>query len=81
MFVPAAAEEDEDEDEEDDLLRRTGNFVASSDRLPSGILRVSHFLLIKHPQQSLQGADLMSPSVTFKTPVTSWLLPTDVFRF
>lgn len=40
LFVPTAAEEDEDE--EDDLLRRTGNFVVSSDRLPSGILRVSH---------------------------------------
>lgn len=65
LFVPAAAEEDKDEDEEDDLLRRTGNFVASSDRLPSGILRVSHFLLIK---QSQRGADLMSHSVNFKTP-------------
>lgn len=38
LCVPEA---EEDEDEEDDLLRRTGNFVASSDSLPSGILRVS----------------------------------------
>ncbi|XP_047427790.1 U3 small nucleolar RNA-associated protein 18 homolog isoform X2 [Mugil cephalus] len=37
-------EEDEDEEEEDDLLRRTGNFVASSDRLPSGILRMKKCL-------------------------------------
>lgn len=39
------SEADEDEDDEDeDLLRRTGNFVASSDSLPRGVLRVSHFL-------------------------------------
>ncbi|KAG7219075.1 hypothetical protein INR49_019349 [Caranx melampygus] len=44
---PAADEEeeeedddDDDDDEEDDLLRRTGNFVGSSDSLPSGVLRM-----------------------------------------
>ncbi|XP_019721920.1 U3 small nucleolar RNA-associated protein 18 homolog [Hippocampus comes] len=31
-------DEDGDEDEDDDLLKRTGNFVASSDSLSSGIL-------------------------------------------
>ncbi|XP_041672937.1 U3 small nucleolar RNA-associated protein 18 homolog [Cheilinus undulatus] len=41
----AADVEDEDEDEEDDeLLRRTGNFVASSDSLPTGILRMKKCL-------------------------------------
>ncbi|KAM6914229.1 U3 small nucleolar RNA-associated protein 18 homolog isoform 2-T2 [Lycodopsis pacificus] len=36
---------DEEEDEEDEeLLRRTGNFVASSDRLPSGVLRMKKCL-------------------------------------
>lgn len=38
LFHP---EEDEEEDEDDELLRRTGDLVASSDRLPSGVLRVS----------------------------------------
>lgn len=37
-------DEDEDEEENDDLLRRTGNFVASSDSLPSGILRMKKCL-------------------------------------
>lgn len=37
----ALSEEDEGEDEDDDLLRRTGNLVASSDRLPAGVLKVS----------------------------------------
>ena len=35
------SEEDEDEDDDDDLLRKTGNFVAASETLPSGTLRVS----------------------------------------
>nr|XP_046272489.1 U3 small nucleolar RNA-associated protein 18 homolog [Scatophagus argus]XP_046272490.1 U3 small nucleolar RNA-associated protein 18 homolog [Scatophagus argus] len=39
-----AVDEDEDEDEDDELLRRTGNFVASSDSLPSGILRMKKCL-------------------------------------
>lgn len=39
-----ADDEDEDEDEDDELLRRTGNFVASSDRLPSGVLRIKKCL-------------------------------------
>ncbi|KAI3359602.1 hypothetical protein L3Q82_013786 [Scortum barcoo] len=39
-----ADDEDEDEDEDDDLLRRTGNFVASSDSLPSGVLRMKKCL-------------------------------------
>ncbi|XP_050929864.1 U3 small nucleolar RNA-associated protein 18 homolog isoform X2 [Lates calcarifer] len=37
-------DEDDDEEEEDDLLRRTGNFVASSERLPSGVLRMKKCL-------------------------------------
>ncbi|XP_034567681.1 U3 small nucleolar RNA-associated protein 18 homolog isoform X2 [Notolabrus celidotus] len=38
-------EDEDDEDEEDaELLRRTGNFVASSDSLPSGILRMKKCL-------------------------------------
>ncbi|KAF0033132.1 hypothetical protein F2P81_015422 [Scophthalmus maximus] len=37
-------DDDEGEEEEDDLLRRTGNFVVSSDRLPSGILRMKKCL-------------------------------------
>lgn len=37
-------EDEEDEEDEDDLLRRTGNFVASSDRLPGGILRMKKCL-------------------------------------
>lgn len=37
-------EEEEEEDEDDELLRRTGNFVASSDRLPRGILRMKKCL-------------------------------------
>ncbi|XP_070779627.1 U3 small nucleolar RNA-associated protein 18 homolog [Enoplosus armatus] len=37
-------DEDEEEEEEDDLLRRTGNFVVSSDSLPSGVLRVKKCL-------------------------------------
>ncbi|XP_074552705.1 U3 small nucleolar RNA-associated protein 18 homolog [Halichoeres trimaculatus] len=38
-------EDEDDEDEEDDeLLRRTGNFVASSESLPSGILRMKKCL-------------------------------------
>ncbi|XP_069021518.1 U3 small nucleolar RNA-associated protein 18 homolog [Embiotoca jacksoni] len=37
-------DDNEEEEEEDDLLRRTGNFVASSDRLPSGILRMKKCL-------------------------------------
>ena len=45
--LSAAAEEDDDEDELDEedesLLRKTGNYVVSSDSLPSGILRVSRF--------------------------------------
>ena len=50
FFVPEAANEDDDDEEEDegedDLLRRTGNFVASPDSLPSGILRVSESPII-----------------------------------
>lgn len=39
-----ADDEEEEEEEEDDLMRRTGNFVASSDRLPSGVLRMKKCL-------------------------------------
>uniref|UniRef100_A0A4W6FBA8 U3 small nucleolar RNA-associated protein 18 homolog n=1 Tax=Lates calcarifer TaxID=8187 RepID=A0A4W6FBA8_LATCA len=42
--APSWAESDDDEEEEDDLLRRTGNFVASSERLPSGVLRMKKCL-------------------------------------
>ncbi|XP_030199638.1 U3 small nucleolar RNA-associated protein 18 homolog [Gadus morhua] len=38
------SEEDEDEDDDDDLLRKTGNFVAASETLPSGTLRVKKCL-------------------------------------
>ncbi|XP_034448647.1 U3 small nucleolar RNA-associated protein 18 homolog isoform X2 [Hippoglossus hippoglossus] len=37
-------DDEDDDDEDDDLLRRTGNFVASSERLPSGILRMKKCL-------------------------------------
>uniref|UniRef100_A0A3P8SFI7 U3 small nucleolar RNA-associated protein 18 homolog n=1 Tax=Amphiprion percula TaxID=161767 RepID=A0A3P8SFI7_AMPPE len=40
--TPSWAESDDDD--EDDLLRRTGNFVASSESLPSGILRMKKCL-------------------------------------
>ncbi|XP_068606247.1 U3 small nucleolar RNA-associated protein 18 homolog [Brachionichthys hirsutus] len=33
-------DEDEDEDEDDDLLRKTGKFLGTPDRLPSGILKM-----------------------------------------
>ncbi|KAK2833936.1 hypothetical protein Q5P01_017825 [Channa striata] len=39
-----ADEDEEEEEDEDNLLRRTGNFVASSDSLPSGILRMKKCL-------------------------------------
>uniref|UniRef100_A0A3B4YDN1 U3 small nucleolar RNA-associated protein 18 homolog n=1 Tax=Seriola lalandi dorsalis TaxID=1841481 RepID=A0A3B4YDN1_SERLL len=43
--APSWAESDEnEEEEEDDLLRRTGNFVAFSDTLPSGIVRMKKCL-------------------------------------
>ncbi|XP_076015538.1 LOW QUALITY PROTEIN: U3 small nucleolar RNA-associated protein 18 homolog [Genypterus blacodes] len=35
---------EEDEDEEDDLMRKTGNFVAPSQSLPTGILRMKKCL-------------------------------------
>uniref|UniRef100_A0A3B4YXY7 U3 small nucleolar RNA-associated protein 18 homolog n=1 Tax=Seriola lalandi dorsalis TaxID=1841481 RepID=A0A3B4YXY7_SERLL len=37
-------EDENEEEEEDDLLRRTGNFVAFSDTLPSGIVRMKKCL-------------------------------------
>ncbi|KAF1380236.1 hypothetical protein PFLUV_G00184740 [Perca fluviatilis] len=44
----AADDDDDDDDDEDDedeeLLRRTGNFVGSSDSLPSGVLRMKKCL-------------------------------------
>lgn len=40
MRFPLSEEEDEDEDDEDDLLRKTGNFVGTSESLPKGIIRV-----------------------------------------
>ena len=42
LFPEDDEDDEEDEDEGDDLLRRTGNFVASPDSLPSGVLRVGH---------------------------------------
>lgn len=36
--------DEEEEEDEDDLLRRTGNFVGSSDGLPGGILRMKKCL-------------------------------------
>ncbi|KAM4598104.1 U3 small nucleolar RNA-associated protein 18 homolog isoform 2-T2 [Polymixia lowei] len=39
-----ADDSDEDEDEDNNLLRKTGNFVASSESLPSGILRMKKCL-------------------------------------
>ncbi|XP_058510038.1 U3 small nucleolar RNA-associated protein 18 homolog isoform X1 [Solea solea] len=36
--------DDEDDDDEHDLLTRTGNFVACSDRLPCGVLRMKKCL-------------------------------------
>ncbi|XP_074513484.1 U3 small nucleolar RNA-associated protein 18 homolog [Sebastes fasciatus] len=51
LCVPADDDDDDDDDEDeeeeeddDELLRRTGNFVASSDRLPSGVLRMKKCL-------------------------------------
>ncbi|XP_034046663.1 U3 small nucleolar RNA-associated protein 18 homolog isoform X2 [Thalassophryne amazonica] len=38
------ADEDDDTDDEDDLLRKTGNFVTSSESLPAGILRMKKCL-------------------------------------
>ncbi len=35
-----AEPESEDEDDSEDLLRRTGNFIGSSDSLPKGIIKV-----------------------------------------
>ncbi|KAM9780248.1 U3 small nucleolar RNA-associated protein 18 homolog [Neosynchiropus ocellatus] len=37
-------DEDGDEDDEDDLMKRTGNFLSSSERLPSGVLRMKRCL-------------------------------------
>ncbi|XP_078101555.1 U3 small nucleolar RNA-associated protein 18 homolog isoform X2 [Sander vitreus] len=37
-------EKEEDDDEDEELLRRTGNFVGSSDSLPSGVLRMKKCL-------------------------------------
>ncbi|KAM7387635.1 hypothetical protein PAMA_009988 [Pampus argenteus] len=37
-------DDDDDDEEEDDLMRRTGNFVAPSDSLPSGVLRIKKCL-------------------------------------
>ncbi|KAJ3600492.1 hypothetical protein NHX12_031473 [Muraenolepis orangiensis] len=37
-------EDDSDEDDDDDLLRKTGNFVAASESLPSGTIRVKKCL-------------------------------------
>ncbi|XP_054463843.1 U3 small nucleolar RNA-associated protein 18 homolog [Anoplopoma fimbria] len=49
-------EDDDDDDEEDDeLLRRTGNFVASSDRLPGGILRIKKCLHANSSRPSEDG--------------------------
>lgn len=42
LFPEDDEDDEEDEDEDDDMLRRTGNFVASPDSLPSGVLRVGH---------------------------------------
>uniref|UniRef100_G3PPE1 U3 small nucleolar RNA-associated protein 18 homolog n=1 Tax=Gasterosteus aculeatus aculeatus TaxID=481459 RepID=G3PPE1_GASAC len=50
----AAADDDDDEEE---LTRRTGNFVASSDRLPSGILRMKKCL---HANSSRPSEDRLS---------------------
>ncbi|XP_068458038.1 U3 small nucleolar RNA-associated protein 18 homolog isoform X3 [Clinocottus analis] len=36
--------DDDEEDDEEELTRRTGNFVASSDRLPGGVLRMKKCL-------------------------------------
>ncbi|XP_037333387.2 U3 small nucleolar RNA-associated protein 18 homolog isoform X2 [Pungitius pungitius] len=49
--------DDDDEDEDDELMRRTGNFVASSDRLPSGILRMKKCL---HANSSRPSEDRLS---------------------
>ncbi len=37
-----AEPESEDEDDSEDLLRRTGNFIGSSDSLPKGIIKVCY---------------------------------------
>ncbi|XP_031172813.1 U3 small nucleolar RNA-associated protein 18 homolog isoform X2 [Sander lucioperca] len=37
-------DDDDEEDEDEELLRRTGNFVGSSDSLPSGVLRMKKCL-------------------------------------
>ncbi|KAJ8251781.1 hypothetical protein GJAV_G00225370 [Gymnothorax javanicus] len=38
------SDEDDDDDENDDLLRKTGNFVASSESLPKGIIQIKKCL-------------------------------------
>ncbi|XP_027897536.1 U3 small nucleolar RNA-associated protein 18 homolog [Xiphophorus couchianus] len=50
-------EEEEEEEEEDDLLRRTGNFVAPSESLPSGVLRMKKCL---HANSARPSADRLT---------------------
>jgi len=40
----AEEDDDEEEDDDDDLLRKTGNFVGSSESLPKGIIRMKKCL-------------------------------------
>uniref|UniRef100_M4AWV2 U3 small nucleolar RNA-associated protein 18 homolog n=1 Tax=Xiphophorus maculatus TaxID=8083 RepID=M4AWV2_XIPMA len=53
----AQKEEEEEEEEEDDLLRRTGNFVAPSESLPSGVLRMKKCL---HANSARPSADRLT---------------------
>uniref|UniRef100_A0A672H219 U3 small nucleolar RNA-associated protein 18 homolog n=1 Tax=Salarias fasciatus TaxID=181472 RepID=A0A672H219_SALFA len=48
---------EEEEEDEDDLLRRTGNFVASSESLPSGTIRIKKCL---HANKARPSEDRLS---------------------
>ncbi|KAM3863934.1 U3 small nucleolar RNA-associated protein 18 homolog [Diretmus argenteus] len=50
-------DDDDDEDDDDDLLRKTGNFVDSSDSLPAGIIEMKRCL---HANKARPAVDRLS---------------------